>query len=69
VVVRDTGRGIARPDRDRIFDPGFTTKGAGVGVGLGLSICSRIVADHGGTIEADSAPGQGATVTVRLPRG
>lgn len=66
--VEDSGDGIARNVMPRIFDPFFTTKEIGNGSGLGLSICQRIVTDHGGTIEVNSAEGQGARFTVRLPR-
>jgi signal transduction histidine kinase len=51
----------------RVFDPGFTTKGAGIGTGLGLSICYQIVEDHKGSIRAESDPGHGATFVVELP--
>lgn len=68
VEVRDSGPGIRPEHLGRIFDPGFTTKGAGVGTGLGLSICYQIVAAHGGEILVDSPPGQGACFTVLLPR-
>jgi signal transduction histidine kinase len=67
VVVTDSGVGISPDKLSRIFDPGFTTKGALVGTGLGLSIVYQIVADHGGTITADSEPDHGATFTLRLP--
>jgi signal transduction histidine kinase len=69
VVVRigDTGKGIAADDLDKIFDPGFTTKGVGVGTGLGLSISYNIVSKHRGRIEAESEPGRGTTVTLTLP--
>ena len=63
----DTGRGIAPEYMDRLFDPGFTTKGVGVGTGLGLAISYRIVQSHRGTISVASEPGQGATFTIRLP--
>jgi signal transduction histidine kinase len=49
----------------RIFDPFYTTKPTGTG--LGLSIAYGIVHDHGGTITAESTPGQGARFVVRLP--
>ena len=65
--VQDTGPGVAPDAVSKIFDPFFTTKGPGEGTGLGLAICQRIVADHGGTLEVTSAPGQGATFRVRLP--
>ena len=67
VEVQDTGVGIARDERDKIFEPFYTTKPPGRGTGLGLSICYGIVQDHGGRIEVDSAPGRGSVFAVRLP--
>jgi signal transduction histidine kinase len=67
VAIRDTGPGIAPAVKERIFDPFFTTKPVGQGTGLGLSISYGIVEQHGGRIEVDSQPGQGATFTVVLP--
>jgi two-component system NtrC family sensor kinase len=67
VQIADTGRGIAPEHLERIFDPGFTTKGVGVGTGLGLSISYNIVQQHDGEILVDSAPGKGTTFTIRLP--
>ena len=67
VRFEDTGQGIAPENLPRIFDPGFTTKAAGVGTGLGLSICHQIVEDHRGEIRAASKVGQGTTITVVLP--
>ncbi|MDH3938809.1 MAG: ATP-binding protein, partial [candidate division Zixibacteria bacterium] len=67
VVISDSGKGIPREDQWRIFDPGFTTKSAGVGTGLGLSIVHQIVGEHGGTIEVESRPGEGAVFTIKLP--
>ncbi len=67
VEVQDTGVGIPRADQTKIFEPFYTTKPPGRGTGLGLSICYGIVADHGGRIEVDSAPGRGATFRVYLP--
>jgi two-component system, NtrC family, sensor kinase len=67
VDVQDTGVGIPRDDHTRIFEPFYTTKPPGRGTGLGLSICYGIVADHGGRIEVDSAPGRGALFRVYLP--
>jgi signal transduction histidine kinase/CheY-like chemotaxis protein len=63
----DTGSGIAPEHIDRIFDPFFTTKPEVSGTGLGLSVSLGIVQSHGGTIDVRSAPGQGATFTVKLP--
>ncbi len=68
VEVQDQGEGIAPDVQSRIFDPFFSTKDLGKGTGLGLAISYGIVEDHGGTITVASAPGEGATFTVRLPQ-
>lgn len=65
ISVRDNGAGIAPDVLGKVFEPFFTTRETGTG--LGLSITSGIVAKHGGTITADSTPGQGTTFTIRLP--
>jgi len=65
VVFRDTGCGIAPADLDRIFEPYFSTREAGVG--LGLAITQRMVQDHGGEIKVDSAPDRGTTFRIDLP--
>ncbi len=65
VSIRDSGCGIPKEHLSRIFEAGFTTKGAGVGIGL--AIVRRIVEEHHGMIEIQSESGQGCTVTVRLP--
>jgi signal transduction histidine kinase len=66
--VSDTGPGIAAEVRDKLFRPFITTKRPGQGTGLGLSVSRSIVEAHGGTIRAESLPGQGATFVVTLPR-
>jgi two-component system, NtrC family, sensor kinase len=69
VRVRDNGIGIPPEDRDKLFQPFFTTKPTGEGTGLGLSISYEIVTQqHGGTITVDSEPGDFTEFTVRLPR-
>ena len=65
--VTDDGCGIPPEDLPRIFDPFFTTRPVGAGTGLGLSICHSIAADHGGRIEAESAPGRGTRIRITLP--
>jgi signal transduction histidine kinase len=67
IQVSDTGSGIAPENLPRIFDAGFTTKGAGVGTGLGLAICQKIIQDHNGSIAVESKVGKGTTFTVCLP--
>ncbi len=66
--LADTGPGIPRQIRDRLFEP-FVTHGKQYGTGLGLAIAKKIVDDHHGTISAESRPGQGACFIIRLPRG
>jgi two-component system, NtrC family, sensor kinase len=69
VRVRDNGIGIPPEDRDRLFQPFFTTKPTGEGTGLGLSISYEIVTQqHGGTITVDSEVGDFTEFTVWLPR-
>ena len=67
VSVSDTGPGIPPGILDRIFDPFFTTKPVGVGTGLGLWICQGIVTSLGGSVTAESRPGEGAEFRVVLP--
>ncbi|MGC8991613.1 MAG: sensor histidine kinase, partial [Verrucomicrobiia bacterium] len=68
IVVRDNGIGIEPEHLNKIFEPFFTTKDVGEGMGLGLSICYRILEEHGGRIVVRSEPGQFAEFTLELPR-
>ena len=66
--VSDNGPGVPPDLQDRIFDPFFTTKEVGKGTGQGLAISFDIVKNrHGGTIKANSEPGEGTTFTITLP--
>ncbi len=67
IEVADNGPGILPEIRDRIFQPFFSTKEEGTG--LGLSMASRIVEEHGGTLRLDSESGQGARFVIKLPVG
>jgi two-component system NtrC family sensor kinase len=67
IIFEDNGPGIAPENLNRIFNPFFTTKEVGKAMGLGLSMCYGIIAEHGGTISAQSTYGTGATFTVELP--
>jgi signal transduction histidine kinase len=67
IVVRDSGPGITPEVRRHLFDPYYSGRQAGRGLGLGLSKCWRIVTMHGGRIDVDSTPGQGATFRIVLP--
>jgi signal transduction histidine kinase len=67
VVVRDNGPGISKNVRPHIFDPFFSGREAGRGLGFGLSKCWRIVTNHGGRIEVNSAECGGACFSILLP--
>jgi PAS domain S-box-containing protein len=67
INVRDEGSGIPSDTLDHITDPFFTTKHDSGGVGLGLSISSKIVEEHGGSMLFKSEMGAGTTVEIMLP--
>lgn len=71
ISVRDQGPGIPKADHERIFEP-FFRRGSELrreteGVGIGLSIVRHIAEAHGGVVDVDSSPGQGACFTLVLP--
>ena len=66
VRIRDTGPGIAPSIRQRLFEPFVSNKETGLG--LGLSICKRLVEDHGGVIAGANCPDGGAEFAFTLPR-
>jgi signal transduction histidine kinase len=66
ITVSDNGCGMTPEVAARIWEPFFTTKGE-EGTGLGLDVAKAVVEAHGGTIECQTAPRQGATFSIRLP--
>jgi len=69
IEVADSGPGVPREVRARIFEPFFTTKPEGEGTGLGLALARGIIESHGGAIDVDCAPGDGACFVIELPVG
>ena len=66
--VIDHGCGMSQEEKSQVFEPFFTTKQTGSGSGLGLSMVYGFVRQSGGRVEIESAPGQGTTVRLQLPR-
>ncbi len=66
--VADRGCGMSQEIKARVFEPFFTTKQTGSGSGLGLSMVYGFIRQSGGRVEIESAPEQGTTVRLHLPR-
>jgi len=67
VFVADSGGGVLPADRDKIFDPFYTTKEPGRGTGLGLAIVARTVDEMGGVVWVDPAREGGAAFKIFFP--
>ncbi|MEJ2158059.1 MAG: ATP-binding protein [Desulfobacteraceae bacterium] len=67
IRISDTGHGIAPSQKQRIFDPYFTTKAQGKGTGMGLAVARSIIESHGGSIDVESELGKGSCFKVLLP--
>jgi signal transduction histidine kinase len=68
--VRDHGPGVAKEEQDMVFEPFYRldrSRSRTPGYGLGLPLCRRIVEAHGGSIAMSGGPGEGTTITVKLP--
>jgi two-component system cell cycle sensor histidine kinase/response regulator CckA len=68
IEVADTGKGIAKENHVKIFEPFYTTKPVGQGTGLGLSTVYGIVKQTGGFVDLESDTGKGAVFLIYLPR-
>lgn len=70
IEVKDDGRGLAKEDLERIFNPYYrkeSDRNQLSGLGLGLSLCKKFIDLHGGRIWAESEPGEGSTFSFSLP--
>jgi PAS domain S-box-containing protein len=65
--IKDDGMGMDQETREKMFTLFFSSKGSR-GTGLGLFISNQVIGRHGGTIDVESSPGEGTTITVSLPR-
>jgi hypothetical protein len=64
VEVLDTGVGMTADERERLFEPGFSTRDD---TGLGMALVQKIIDDHGGHVEVESEPDVGTSITLYLP--
>ena len=65
ISIADSGNGIPPQEKEKIFEPFYTTKEGGTG--LGLSIVHKIIENHNGVIKVESEMGKGSTFTIFLP--
>ncbi|HMG34504.1 MAG TPA: ATP-binding protein [Blastocatellia bacterium] len=65
ICFGDTGQGMTREQRERLFEPFNSTSG---GTGLGMAIVYQLVRDHNGNIVVDSEPGKGTKISIKLPQ-
>ncbi len=65
IDVEDTGQGVEPEQLDKVFDLFFSTKEGGTGIGL--TIAKQVIEGHGGSINVESSPGQGAKFSIMLP--
>jgi signal transduction histidine kinase len=68
IRIRDNGDGVPAANRDKIFNPFFTTKPTGSGTGLGLSLSNDIVKGHGGELQLDTQEGSHAEFVITIPK-
>jgi len=69
IDIKDTGVGIPRKALRQVLEPFYTTKGSGaLNFGLGLAYCYAVMRKHGGSLDVDSAPGRGTTVSLAFPK-
>ena len=67
IRIKDTGCGIPKENREKIFQAFFTTKEDTKGTGLGLFASSQIIKRHGGRINIESEEGKGTIFIIKLP--
>lgn len=67
ITIKDNGTGMDEKTKEKMFEPFFTTKDVGEGTGLGMSIVYNTIKKHNGDILVDSAPGEGAAFTLKIP--
>lgn len=67
LTICDDGPGMSKEVAAQVFEPFFTTKSSDQGSGMGLALCYKIVNEHGGWIDLQTAPGEGCCFTIHLP--